>query len=223
MPNKRRRLRLTLTISASISHGAPYPPQPDANPAGKNAGIISPSDYDQGAASWLLAVSDSASTVLAQSFNLSAGLLSALSFSAWQIARLVSRVGASIINARFLLLHDAQARPHFSVAPFATDALETRVSSYYLAQSYLLPQSVANAAGGGAQAAGWRSSPARALARYDVPDVLTQQWLNNCGRVRRVTPELFATSHGPLRGYSYGVEEFAGLQLARWKQNPAGI
>lgn len=149
--------------------------------------------------------------MLAQSFNLSAGLLSALSFSAWQIARLVSTVGASTIKARFLLLHDAQARPHFSVAPFATDALDTRVSSYYLAQPYLLPQSVANAAGGDAQAAGRRSSPVRALARYDVPDVLTQQWLKNWGRVRRVTPELFATSHGPLRGYSYGVEEFAGL------------
>lgn len=189
----------------------PTPPSPTPTPAGKNDGIISPAEYDQGAASWLLAASDPAGVILAQSFTQTTGLLSAVSFSGWQIARLVSTVGATAVKARFVILHDAQARPHFSVALFATDAQDTRVSSYYLAQPYLPTQHAAGVSGVDAQAAGRRSPSVRALARYDVPDVLTRLWLNDWSRVKRVTPDLFATSYGPLRGYSYGVEEFAGL------------
>ena len=190
----------------------PPTPTPRPTPVGKTDGIISPGDYDQGAASWLLAVGDPAGTVLAQSFVQGSGLLSALRFSARQIARLVSTVGAATIKARFLVLYDAQARPHFSVALFATDALDARVSSYYLGQPYLPVAPVAVAAEPAPEAAAaCRPSHVRALARYDVPNVLTQLWLRDWSRVKRVTPDLFATSYGPLRGYSYGVEEFTGL------------
>ena len=56
-----------------------------------------------------------------------------------------------------------------------------------------------------------RQSRIRALARYDMPNVLTDRWLAAWGKVTRVSPAFFATSYGPLRGYSYGVEEFVAL------------
>ena len=189
-------------------------PFPSANPSG----IISPSEYDQYAANWLVAAGDPAGGVLAQSFMLNKkAVLGSLTFTALQIARLVSTVGAATIKARFLIMHDAKAQPHFTIALFATDALDKRISSYYLAGRYWLPKqalALAPATGGdrpAPAAAAMRKGRAHALNKYYMPAVLTDRWLAAWEKLTRVTPDLFATSYGPLRGYSYGVEEFVSL------------
>lgn len=180
-------------------------PAPGTNPAG----IISPAEYDQYAANWLVAASDPAGTVLAQSFVWNKELMSSLTFSARQIARLVSTVGATTIKARFLIMYDDKAQPHFTLALFATDALDTRVSSYYVADYYWRPAQPAPTPAP-ASKLNWNGR-VRALARYDTPDVLTSLWLAAWRKLKRVSPALFATQYGPLRGYSYGVEEFVAL------------
>lgn len=189
----------------------PASPFSGANPSG----IISPGEYDQYAASWLLAAGDPAGTVLAQSFVWNKVVLPSLTFTALQIARLVSTVGAASIKARFLIMHDTKAQPHFTIALFVTDALDKRISSYYLADTYWLPKQPQVPAASGdrpvPEAVTMRKGGAHALTDYYMPAVLTDRWLAAWGKITRVTPDLFATSYGPLRGYSYGVKEFVSL------------
>ena len=188
----------------------PLPPVP--GPSANPVGIISPAEYDQYAANWQVAARDPAGAVLAQSFMLNKkDVLASLNFTALQIARLVSTVGAATIKARFLIIYDARAQPRFTIALFASDAQDKRVSSYYLADTYWLPKPPPVASRLTAKAGPARQTHVRALARYDVPNVLTARWLSAWAAVSRVSTEFFATSYGPLRGYSYGVEEFVSL------------
>ena len=114
------------------------PPSPVPGPGANPAGIISPLEHDQYAAHWLVAANAPAGAVLAQNFVLNKkDVLASLTFPALQIARLVSTVGAATSKARFLIMYDARAQPQFTLALFATDALDRRVSSYYhLADTY---------------------------------------------------------------------------------------
>ena len=192
----------------------PPTPTPSPNPSG----IIGQREYDQYVANWVAAASDPTGTELAQSFRLGKNhpqLLSQVSFPALQIARLVSTVGAVSIKARFLIIHDDHKQPHFTVALFATDSLDARLSSYYLAHEYWKQpaQPYAAAAADAAEASAAASArpqpvPAVAPARTEVPSVLASFWLNRWGALTQVAPALFATTYGPLRGYTYGVDEF---------------
>ena len=184
----------------------PSLPRPNSSPDG----IISPSEYDQAAATWLAAVSDPAGTSLAQSFVWNKRVIGSLSFTATQIARLVSTVGATIIKARFLIMNDKKGLPHFTLALFATDTLDKRVSSYYVAEPYWLLQTPRRDETLASKAAPTRFGRIRAVARYDVPNVLAAFW-QQWAAVKVVVPEMFASNYGPLRGYSYGIEEFVGL------------
>ena len=188
----------------------PPTPTPGPNPSG----IISQREYDQYVANWVAAASDPAGTELAQSFRLGKDpqLLSQVSFPALQIARLVSTVGAVTIKARFLIIRDDKQQPHFTVALFATDSLDARLSSYYLADEYWKKPTQPQGAVGAAEentaaSARPRPVPSVAPARTEVPTVLASFWLNRWGALTQVTPALFATTYGPLRGYTYGVDE----------------
>ena len=189
------------------------PPTP--TPSSTPAGIITPRQFDEYAANWVAASSDPASTVLAQSFLLgkNQSLLSALRFPARQIARLVSTVGAAHIKARFLIKVDDKTQlPHFTLALFATDALDARLSSYYLADDYWPPKHQPTAAPEN-RIAEARPQPAavRAVTRTDVPDVLSQLWITAWNACTGATPPLFASAYGPLRGYTFEVAEFTTL------------
>ncbi len=190
---------------------APSSPPPAPLPAD----IITQRQYDEYAANWVAASSDPAGTVLAQSFQLGKKepLLASLCFPARQIARLVSTIGAARIKARFLVKVDEKTRlPHFTAALFATDSLDARISSYYVAEEYWLPKQRKPAAAPATTVAAARPQPAmRALTRTDVPDVLSQLWLNAWGAVTVATPPLFATTYGPLRGYTFELAEFTTL------------
>ena len=185
---------------------------PTPTPSPTPADNITQRQYDEYAANWVAASSDPAGTVLAQSFRLGKNkpLLASLRFPARQIARLVSTVGAVHIKARFLIKVDAKTKePHFTAALFATDALGTRLSSYYLADEYWLtkssPKPVLKKT---AAAARIQPTAVRTFTRTDVPDVLSQLWMAAWAAITVATPPLFATTYGPLRGYTYEVNEF---------------
>ena len=186
----------------------PSTPSPSPIPAG----IITQGQFDEYAANWLAASSAAEGTELAQSFQLGKNqpLLASLSFPALQIARLVSTVGAAHIKARFLIIRDEKTRqPHFTLALFATDALDARISSYYLAEQYWLPAPRAPQAAPHDAAPAARLRPvSTAATRHEVPDVLARYWLRLWAELTAVTPALFATSYGPLRGYTFDVAEF---------------
>ena len=183
------------------------PPTPSPTPAD----IITQRQYAEYAANWVAASNDPAGTVLAQSFRLgkNQSLLASLRFPARQIARLVSTVGAAHIKARFLIKVDTKTQePHFTVALFATDSLDARLSSYYLADEYWLPKRKLTAAPENTVAEARPQPTVRALTRTDVPDVLSQLWINAWDAITVATPPLFATTYGPLRGYTFEVAEF---------------
>ena len=184
------------------------PSTPSANPV--PSGIITQRQFDEYAANWVAASSAAEGTELAQSFRRGKNqpLLASLSFPALQIARLVSTVGAAHIKARFLIMRDAKTQqPHFTLALFATDALDARISSYYLAEQYWLPATPTKAPNVMTPAASLRPVIG-ATTRREVPDVLARYWLRLWAAVTQVTPALFATSYGPLRGYTFEVAEF---------------
>lgn len=167
----------------------------------------------------MAATNDPAGTVLAQSFQVGAGssssVLAGLSFPALQIARLVSTVGAVRIKARFLINQDAEQKqlPHFTLALFATDALDTRLSSYYVADEYWTP----TASRPEVQPEAQLRVAVTAHSRKEVPGVLATLWLKGwqgLKTTREITPALFASSYGPLRGYTYEVDEFVHLLRA---------
>lgn len=192
----------------------PTTPTPLPGPA-TPVGIITQRQYDEYAANWVAASGDEVGTVLAQSFQVGKkqSLLASVRFPARQIARLVSTVGAAHIKARFLMKVDEKTQlPHFTVALFATDALNARISSYYIADEYwlLLEKALAapNAAVAPAQS---QPNTVRVLTRTDVPDVLSQLWVRAWSATTVATPPLFATTYGPLRGYTFDVDEFANV------------
>ena len=187
------------------------------------AGIISQQLFDQYASSWVAASNDPAGTVLAQSFQVGVGssssVLAGLSFPALQIARLVSTVGAVHIKARFLISQDAEQKqpPHFTLALFATDALDTRISSYYVADEYWTPTVSRSEMQQEAAAARRARSMVTAHSRKEVPGVLANLWLKgwqSLTTTSEITPALFASSYGALRGYTYEVDEFVHVLRA---------
>ena len=174
-------------------------------------GIITQRQFDEYAANWVAASSDPEGTELAQSFRVGKNqqLLASLSLPVLQIARLVSTVGAAHIKARFLIIRDEKTQqPHFSLVLFATDALDARISSYYLAEQYWLPATRSKAAPNNSAPAASLRPVIMGATRTEVPDVLARHWLRLWAELTQVTPALFATSYGPLRGYTFEVAEF---------------
>lgn len=176
------------------------------------AGIISQQQFDEYAANWVAASSDPAGGELARSFQLpdSRQLLALVSFPILQIARLVSTVGVAHIKVRFLIKTDETTKqPHFTLALFATDALDARISSYYLADEYWKPASPHVAPLHNDEHAPIRRRDLSATpAKTEVPEVLARYWLRAWAAVKQATPALFATPYGPLRGYTFELNDF---------------
>jgi hypothetical protein len=94
------------------------------------AGIIFQADFDIYTNDWIDIVTNNKETELANCFRQKSGAaqnINYVSFSALQIAQLVSTVGAQNIKARFLVVREAPDKkypngyPHFALALFATD------------------------------------------------------------------------------------------------------
>ncbi|GAC1369687.1 MAG: hypothetical protein NVSMB30_07750 [Hymenobacter sp.] len=157
--------------------------------------IISQEQFDRYASEWLSLSSDPVGTELTHCFELPSekARLLALSFPVMQMVELVSAVGVRSIKARFLVVRDLDNQPHFSVALFATDAQDTRLTAYYLAERYWQP--------GGEQAAS---------LRMEIANVLARHWAANWANAGRypLAPSLFASGYGPLRGYNFDIIDF---------------
>jgi hypothetical protein len=128
--------------------------------------------------------------------------LQALSFSFDALQYLLSTVGARRIKAQFLLKEDeVSAENLFTLALYATDALDGRISAYYLAQYLPAPAKDADAAS------------KTDLADTDslggqIPNELVHTWLNNWKEAPLATAAMFGSTYGPLTGYSFAIDDF---------------
>jgi hypothetical protein len=180
---------------------------PASIPSGTTpAGTISQADFDIHSNDWLTVVSNDDSTELGDCFRLDGATqnINCVYFSALQIAQLVSTVGAQNIKARFLIARETindKKYPHFTIALFATDNLNGRLSAYYISQPYWLQT-------GGA--------PGN-LPVLDVttpvllPDALATYWQHNWspeGEDPLATQEMFDSTYGYLRGYTFEMDDF---------------
>jgi hypothetical protein len=160
-------------------------------------GIISQQVFDQYSSKWVEIIGNTDTTMLNQCFRAGEQKLAYVTFPALQIARLVSTVGAQHIKARFLVATETRGEllfPHFTLALFATDDLNARLSSYYLADAY------------------WASQPPVPIPNAVVPNVLVDYWLNNWAREtagdQGVTQAMFNSPYGFLRGYTFELDDF---------------
>lgn len=152
----------------------------------------------QYAAKWLEIVESTDATALQQCFAPAAGgadatkptKLLALSVPLPQVVRLVSTVGATHIKASFLGLPAAGGGPaRFGLALAASNSLGARVSSYYQAAAYQ------------------PAAPGEGLTGA-VPNLLVQRWRQLWQQAAQVEPAMFAGAYGPLRGYTFELDDF---------------
>lgn len=187
----------------------------DQSPSASTAGIISQQLFDQYSAAWVELINQPSEELQLLGCFLSVDsegihLITGLGFSTEKIAQLVSTVGAVRIKARFILL-PAPAQPggqQFSLALFATDSLDTRISSYYVPETaytdtvpFIAP-----------------TRPGQLTAhKNQVHYVLAERWRQNWAARQNQTElsgilhSLFETHYGPLRGYTYELSEFMVL------------
>ncbi|TDN36287.1 hypothetical protein E4631_08550 [Hymenobacter sp. UV11] len=171
-----------------------------ANQVPSLPGILGQSLFDQYAANWLAIISRPDTAALQQSFVVADDqpLLAGVGFPLERIAQLVGTVGAVNIKARFVIMPPvAGSKPLFSVALFATDSLDARLSSYYVPDQFFTdPLLVAQ--GGGPTV----------VHRNQIANSLGQRWARNWQGIKDVKPEFFASHYGPLRGYTFELGEF---------------
>jgi hypothetical protein len=199
--------------------------------------ILSQNDYSTYTAAWVNTVSNPATTDLSayfSAFSLKENakdlkvLTDRINFKAGSIAQLVSTVGASTIKARFILqpIAPGSTQQRFSLVLFATDAFNTRLSSYYVAEPYWHDTAEAEAlakaveayiASGASYTTTGVIDPAVPIAfRGAVPDALAMTWVANwylagldiTFKGAELQPAIVNGSYGFLRGYTFDLEDF---------------
>lgn len=176
-----------------------------SDPSSSITGILTQRLFDQYSANWLEVISQPDVVALQNSFVQGEALITGVGFSITQIAQLVATVGAVHIKARFILQPPAPGTlPQFSLALFATDSLDARVSSYYVpAAVYTDTDSFTRP-----------NRPSQLpIHKNQMHYVLAERWRQNWASQPQVKPEFFASHYGPLRGYTYGLNEFVALFL----------
>ncbi len=157
--------------------------------------ILTPEQFEQYSAEWLRIAGDAGGPALAQCFGAPGhGRRTYASLPIQQLVWLVSTVGIVCVRARFLAIAHRGHPARFALALFATDAAGKRLSAYYLAAAEDAP-----------------AAPllrAAQLQATQVPHDLVKTWLHHWAAAPAVTPALFATSYGPLRGYTFEVGDF---------------
>lgn len=195
--------------------------------------ILTQNDYNTYATSWVNTVSDPATKDLSEYFTVgqldSIKLLTdRINFKAGSIAQLVSTVGASNIKARFILqpTTDAIEKKHFTLVLFATDAFNTRLSSYYMAEPYWLDTAATEtllheveayvASGAVYNMDGVLDAALPIEFQGAVPDALAMTWvanwylasLNVTINQGLLAPGIVNGSYGFLRGYTFDLKDF---------------
>jgi hypothetical protein len=184
------------------------------------AGIIQQSDFDTYANDWLNTISDASKAKELRDCFRYKGVkqnINFVKFSALQIAQLVSTVGASNIKARFLIVRDNKTDvypagyPHFALALFATDNLNGRLSAYYVSSFYWLLQDAAEPAQTQGEATDAPTGLPAEFTSGQLPDALATYWQQNwspAGEDPDATQDMFDSTYGYLRGYTFDVNDF---------------
>jgi hypothetical protein len=161
------------------------------------AGIISQQVFDQYSSKWVEIIGNTDTGLLNQCFRSGKEKLAYVTFPALQIARLLSTVGVKNIKARFLVVTETQGElliPHFTLALFATDDLNARLSSYYVADTY------------------WATTPKTPTVGGEVSNVLVNFWLGKWTADKKtgsdVKQAMFNSPYGFLRGYTFETDDF---------------
>lgn len=164
------------------------------------APIIDQHQFDKYAAAWSRHVSQHQD--LTSVFQQADGSqLRAVRFSFETLEHLLSTVGARRVKAQFLLKEDKESEEkRFTLALYAVDATDGRISAYYLAH-YLEPLPPAK-------------DPVKVDLQDDsavsaqIPNALVHTWLNNWKAASPVTAAMFNSSYGPLTGYTFDMGDF---------------
>jgi hypothetical protein len=201
-------------------------------------GILNQQHFDRYAAKWLSAVTSPHHKKLRRSFqptDQKASRSQRVTFSLEHIIYLISSVGASYVEARFLLM-DAQeaengsddaaaAHNRFTIALYATNAQGERVSAYYVSNEVVTTYPVRNPlpsqelSATQPEAAALAARPQAAQSKrfeetdpssdaVQIPHLITKDWLTYWKEAREITPAMFHTSYGPLQGYTFSLSDF---------------
>ncbi|MDO7884645.1 hypothetical protein [Hymenobacter cheonanensis] len=210
--------------------------------------ILNQNDYSTYAAAWVNTASDPDTSDLSNyfcSFILKEGskefkiLIDRVNFKAGSIAQLLSTVGASNIKARFILQPAAagSTEQYFSLVLFATDAFNTRLSSYYVSEPYWQDTAAAEAlarnvktyieSGASYNANGVIDDAVPVPFMGAIPDALAMTWvahwylasLDVTFNGAKLVPAIVNGSYGFLRGYTFDLEDF----LAPLRQVPSSL
>jgi hypothetical protein len=176
-----------------------------SDPSSPIPGIISQQLFDHYSAGWLEVISQPDVEALQAGFRQDGLHLTGVGFSITQVARLVATVGAVHIKARFIMQPPKPGtQPQFSLALFAADALDARISSYYV------PETVYTDTAGFTRPSRPGKLP---IHKNQVHHVLAERWRQSWADLTEVLPEYFAAHYGPLRGYTFELNEFVALFL----------
>lgn len=138
--------------------------------------------------------------------------MQAVWFSFDTLQYLLSTVGAQRIKARFILQENEHSGEKlFSLVLYATDAMDGRVSAYYLAQHMpITPVSphAHNSTEFLVDEKGNSSDDLSGLLGDQIPNELVHTWLNNWGKAPLVTSGMFSSDYGPLTGYTFDIGDF---------------
>jgi hypothetical protein len=204
-------------------------------------GIINQKHFDRYAAKWLSALSSRYHEKLRRSFQATADKNSRsqrVTFSLEHIIYLISSVGASYIQARFLLM-DAQQKKNgsddaasdhnrFTIALYATNEQGERVSAYYVSNEVVttygghqhdrsLPAQEVSTSQSETAASEKRPQEFQRLRFEDtnpsgdaeqIPHLMVRNWLAYWQDACEITPAMFRTSYGPLQGYTFSLSDF---------------
>lgn len=175
--------------------------------------LITQKQFERGVSKWLRVLSKPDYDTLEYSFATDAGKLTRVTFPIRSIKYLLSTVGASHIEARFLLLQDEidQRRHYFTLVLYAIDATGARISAYYLADKTALHGIVDSAIAPqehDEQKPLPSDSPTYYPDAYRVARDLAEDWRRYWRCSPSITPDLFANTYGPLQGYTFSLGDF---------------
>ena len=194
-----------------------------ADQAPQFPGILDQDLFNQYSARWIEVINRRDPEELKDIFKEDDVQLTGLGFSTTQIARLVGTIGAAHIKARFIVQPNTPGTSaQFSIALFATDSLNARVSSYYVPEK-LYTDTLAFTP---------PKSPGQlTVHKNQLHHVLAERWRKNWTDLvvpqsegdepgnqpgtdlLTIKPEYFDTHYGPMRGYTYEINEFVALFL----------
>ncbi|MGI4760121.1 MAG: hypothetical protein ACRYF0_05410 [Janthinobacterium lividum] len=197
-----------------------------ADQAPQYPGILDQELYDRYNAKWVEVINRRDPQELQDIFEENSLQLTGLGFSIEQIAKLVGTIGAVHIKARFLVQPTKSASgeetTQFSIALFATDSLNSRISSYYVPEKLYTDTASFQAP---------KRPGQLTVHKNQLHHVLAERWRKNwtdlaalpptdgepatppADDLLHIKPEYFDTHYGPMRGYTYEINEFVALFL----------